>query len=30
MEAFWNNKKTAEEVSEIIQSRAKLYVAERK
>lgn len=30
MEAFWDNKKTAEEVSKIIQSRAEIYVDERR
>ena len=30
MEAFWDNKKTAEEVSKIIQSRAEIYVNERR
>jgi hypothetical protein len=30
MEAFWDNKKTAEEVAGIIQSRAEIYVNERR
>ncbi len=30
LEAFWDNKKTAEEVSGIIQSRVKIYVNERR
>ena len=29
-EAFWDNKKSAEEVAEIIQSRVKIYVNESK